>query len=102
LKALIKLQYVDQIPKAVKGTVQQPLDKKLNARIRWKFAKCSVINLCYVVLFIKSFLGHGKKNFVICFIISLIHIVTLQRFQREKAGLSAQWAVKFEIERCSF
>lgn len=28
LKALIKPQYVDQIPKAVKGTVQQLLDKK--------------------------------------------------------------------------
>lgn len=28
LKALIKPQYVDQIPKAVKGTVGQLLDKK--------------------------------------------------------------------------
>lgn len=28
LKALIKPQYVDQIPKAVKGTVQQLMDKK--------------------------------------------------------------------------
>jgi len=28
LKALIKPQYVDQIPKAVKGTVQQLIDKK--------------------------------------------------------------------------
>lgn len=28
LKALIKPQYVDQIPKAVKGTVRQLLDKK--------------------------------------------------------------------------
>jgi len=28
LKALIKPQYVDQIPKAVKGTVQELLDKK--------------------------------------------------------------------------
>lgn len=28
MKALIKPQYVDQIPKAVKGTVQQLLDKK--------------------------------------------------------------------------
>lgn len=28
LKALIKPQYVDQIPKAVRGTVQQLLDKK--------------------------------------------------------------------------
>lgn len=28
LKAMIKPQYVDQIPKAVKGTVQQLLDKK--------------------------------------------------------------------------
>lgn len=28
LKALIKPQYVDQIPKAVKGTVYQLLDKK--------------------------------------------------------------------------
>lgn len=28
LKALIKPQYVDQIPKAVKGTVQQLLDRK--------------------------------------------------------------------------
>jgi ATP-binding cassette subfamily E protein 1 len=28
LKALIKPQYVDQIPKAVKGSVQQLLDKK--------------------------------------------------------------------------
>ena len=28
LKALIKPQYVDQIPKAVKGTVQELIDKK--------------------------------------------------------------------------
>ena len=28
LKAIIKPQYVDQIPKAVKGTVQELLDKK--------------------------------------------------------------------------
>lgn len=28
LKALIKPQYVDQIPKAIKGTVRQLLDKK--------------------------------------------------------------------------
>lgn len=28
LKALIKPQYVDQIPKAIKGTVGQLLDKK--------------------------------------------------------------------------
>lgn len=28
LKALIKPQYVDQIPKAVKGTVRQLLEKK--------------------------------------------------------------------------
>ena len=28
LKALIKPQYVDQIPKAVRGTVRQLLDKK--------------------------------------------------------------------------
>jgi ATP-binding cassette subfamily E protein 1 len=28
LKALIKPQYVDQIPKAVKGSVQQLMDRK--------------------------------------------------------------------------
>lgn len=39
LKALIKPQYVDQIPKAVKGTVQQLLDKKDECKNQMEICK---------------------------------------------------------------
>jgi len=43
LKAFIKVQYVDQIPKAVKGTVQQMLDKKDEQNIQDRI--CDILDL---------------------------------------------------------
>lgn len=43
LKAIIKPQYVDQIPKAVKGSVQQLLDKKDD--IKTQGAVCTLLDL---------------------------------------------------------
>lgn len=43
LKAFIKVQYVDQIPKAVKGTVQALLDKKDEQNIQDKI--CDILDL---------------------------------------------------------
>lgn len=43
LKAIIKPQYVDQIPKAVKGSVQQLLDKKDD--IKTQDAVCTILDL---------------------------------------------------------
>ena len=43
LKAFIKVQYVDQIPKAVKGTVQALLDKKDEQKIQDKI--CDILDL---------------------------------------------------------
>ncbi|ESO11885.1 hypothetical protein HELRODRAFT_71728, partial [Helobdella robusta] len=48
LKAIIKPQYVDQIPKAVKGSVQQLLDKK--DELKNQDYVCSILDL------------HGVKN----------------------------------------
>ena len=51
LKALIKPQYVDQIPKAVKGTVQALLDKKderkNQADICRRLGKKKIAFLCF-------------------------------------------------------
>ncbi|XP_014203862.1 ATP-binding cassette sub-family E member 1 [Copidosoma floridanum] len=46
LKALIKPQYVDQIPKAVKGTVQQLLDKKDETLSQDKI--CDMLDLSHI------------------------------------------------------
>jgi len=47
LKAVIKPQYVDQIPKAVKGTVQQMLDKKDDTGTQKYF--CELLELNHVL-----------------------------------------------------
>lgn len=39
LKAIIKPQYVDQIPKAVKGSVQQLLDRKDDMKVQEQVCK---------------------------------------------------------------
>lgn len=46
LKALIKPQYVDQIPKAVKGTVQQLLDKKDECKNQMDI--CKMLDLLHI------------------------------------------------------
>ncbi|KAL6423538.1 hypothetical protein ACFW04_010236 [Cataglyphis niger] len=46
LKALIKPQYVDQIPKAVKGTVQQLLDKKDECKNQMEI--CRMLDLLHI------------------------------------------------------
>ncbi|XP_026829472.1 ATP-binding cassette sub-family E member 1 isoform X2 [Ooceraea biroi] len=46
LKALIKPQYVDQIPKAVKGTVQQLLDKKDECKNQMEI--CKMLDLLHI------------------------------------------------------
>ncbi|KAG5345683.1 ABCE1 protein, partial [Acromyrmex heyeri] len=46
LKALIKPQYVDQIPKAVKGTVQQLLDKKDECKNQMEI--CEMLDLLHI------------------------------------------------------
>ncbi|KAF3424593.1 hypothetical protein E2986_09165 [Frieseomelitta varia] len=46
LKALIKPQYVDQIPKAVKGTVQQLLDKKDECKNQIEI--CEMLDLMHI------------------------------------------------------
>ncbi|XP_071569778.1 protein Pixie [Temnothorax nylanderi] len=46
LKALIKPQYVDQIPKAVKGTVQQLLDKKDECKNQMEI--CGMLDLLHI------------------------------------------------------
>ncbi|KAK0087743.1 hypothetical protein PV325_000214 [Microctonus aethiopoides] len=46
LKALIKPQYVDQIPKAVKGTVQQLLDKKDECKKQAEI--CRMLDLTHI------------------------------------------------------
>ncbi|CAL7947010.1 unnamed protein product [Xylocopa violacea] len=46
LKALIKPQYVDQIPKAVKGTVQQLLDKKDECKNQLEI--CKMLDLMHI------------------------------------------------------
>ncbi|KAK0183411.1 hypothetical protein PV327_001457 [Microctonus hyperodae] len=46
LKALIKPQYVDQIPKAVKGTVQQLLDKKDECKKQTEI--CRMLDLTHI------------------------------------------------------
>lgn len=43
---MIKPQYVDQIPKAVKGTVQQLLDKK-NERHNIEEI-CELLGMCFI------------------------------------------------------
>ena len=53
LKAFIKVQYVDQIPKAVKGTVQALLDKKDEQNIQDKI--CDILDLNRVSLFLMLF-----------------------------------------------
>ena len=53
LKAFIKVQYVDQIPKAVKGTVQALLDKKDEQNIQDKI--CDILDLNRVSLFVMLF-----------------------------------------------
>lgn len=64
LKALIKPQYVDQIPKAVKGTVQQLLDKK---------------DECKKQLDICRMLGKFNTSFLLC---CKIYFYTLFLFAR--------------------
>ena len=46
LKAFIKVQYVDQIPKAVKGSVKALLDKKDEMKIQDKV--CEILDLTRV------------------------------------------------------
>lgn len=65
LKALIKPQYVDQIPKAVKGTVAQLLGKK--AELKNQDEICQMLGKEYVdsggiaaYLFIFRFVSHSR------------------------------------------
>lgn len=95
LKALIKPQYVDQIPKAVKGTVQQLLDKKDECKNQMEICamlgKSKFLSLCVFLclpfplrLFIKINFGFWKKNLnsplwfvfadVLWFSLDLLHI----------------------------
>lgn len=55
VKACIKPQYVDQIPKAVKGTVSAMLDKKDEMKVQDHVCKQ-----------FGEFLYHVDKEFVIC------------------------------------
>jgi translation initiation factor RLI1 len=70
LKALIKPQYVDQIPKAVKGTVQQLLDKKderknqneicqLLGKAVWNMML--VLNLMFIYVVVLWFYDHLRS-----------------------------------------
>jgi len=62
LKALIKPQYVDQIPKAVKGTVQQLLDKKDECKNQMEICemlgKYEFLSFFFIIVFVKIDLRH--------------------------------------------
>ena len=60
LKAFIKVQYVDQIPKAVKGTVQALLDKKDEQNIQDKI--CDILDLNRVSLFLMLFCSSRNNS----------------------------------------